>query len=267
MDANNCNVNYMRYDVSSFRFNENKFEVEIADNYFSDKELRLNIEDKHLSICGQLSFENIVTFPKNILRPGIMGPFSFVPFMECYHGIVNLHHEVRGHLKISGNKVDFGKGYGYIEKDWGRSFPEAWIWLQSNHFSSEDVSLMFSVAKIPWLRRHFLGFISFVKIKDQIYLFSTYSKANIITLYYHDNFLKIILEDIRFRLEIDAQHSKGGILKAPKNGLMDRYILETITAVVKIKLSSKKGEIIVTVQMWGREIRPLKKAVFLLLYF
>ncbi len=45
-------------------------------------------------------------------------------------------------------------------------------------------------------------------------------------------------------MEIIAKHSDGGILKTPKNGLMDHEILESITAVVQVKLSDKKGCII-----------------------
>ncbi|WP_243392439.1 MULTISPECIES: tocopherol cyclase family protein [unclassified Mesotoga] len=30
--------------------------------------------------------------------------------------------------------IDLTGGKGYIEKDWGRSLPDAWIWMQSNNF-------------------------------------------------------------------------------------------------------------------------------------
>lgn len=244
LDAHKGKVNYLRYEFSAFKFNENKFEIEIAGNYFSDKEIRLNIDNKDLRVRGHLLFKNIVSYPKTILRPGIMGPYAFVPFMECYHGIVNIHHSIFGQLDILGNKVDFDNGYGYIEKDWGRSFPEAWIWLQSNHFNTDDVSLMFSTAKIPWLGRYFTGFLSFIRIKEKMYLFATYTMAKIIRLNYLENRLKIVIEDRKLRLEIEAVHSGGGVLKAPKNGLMEREVLESITALVRVKLTNRKGNTI-----------------------
>lgn len=244
METRHCKVKYLRYDISSFKYDENRFELEIAGNYFSDKEIRLDIQTEAASLQGQLSFQNIVTYPRSLLRPGIMGPYSFVPFMECYHGIVNIHHEVCGQLAISGSPVDFTGGYGYIEKDWGRSFPEAWIWLQSNHFDTADVSLMFSTAKIPWLGRYFTGFISFLRIKDAMYTFATYTRAEIVQLSYSGNELKVMMRDRRFTLEIDAKHSTGGTLKAPKNGLMEREILESISAVVRVKLTDRKGRIV-----------------------
>ena len=244
MDAKSCKVNYQKYDLSAFVFNRNQFEIDIGDNYFSDKEIRLSIKDNKINIRGQLTFENRIPYPKTIGRPGVMGPFTFVPFMECYHGIVNIHHDIFGQLTINDNVIDFSNGYGYIEKDWGRSFPEAWIWLQSNHFGQDDVSLMFSFAKIPWLGRYFMGLISFIRIKEKIYHFATYTRTKVQKLIYMNNILSIMLEDHRYRLEIIAQHSNTGILKAPKNGLMQREILESITAVVNVRLSDKQNKTI-----------------------
>lgn len=244
LDAFGCNVNYIKYELSSFKFSEKRFEAEIEDNYFSNSEIRLNVKKEIFRMNGRLLFKNIVPYPKTLLRPGIMGPYSYVPFMECYHGIVSIHHDIAGQVNVSGNMVDFTEGYGYIEKDWGRSFPEAWIWLQSNHFSSRDVSLMFSIAKIPWLGRYFTGFISFLRIDGRIYLFSTYTKAKIVRLSYRGNCLNILLEDRNFKMEIIAEHSDGGILKAPKNGLMNREVLESINAEVKVGLSDKADRII-----------------------
>jgi tocopherol cyclase len=244
LDAFGCNVNYIKYDISSFKFSEKRFEAEIEDNYFSNSEIHLNVKNESFSMNGRLLFKNTVPYPKTLLRPGIMGPYSYVPFMECYHGIVSIHHDIIGQMSISGGMVDFSDGYGYIEKDWGMSFPEAWIWLQSNHFSTNDVSLMFSTAKIPWLGRYFTGLISFLRIGSKIYLFSTYTKAKIVMLEYRGNCLKVLLEDRNFKMEITAEHSDGGILKAPKNGLMKRDVLESINATVKVILSEKAGGIL-----------------------
>ncbi|MEZ4893124.1 MAG: tocopherol cyclase family protein [Saprospiraceae bacterium] len=39
-------------------------------------------------------------------------------------------------LTINGEELDFTGGKGYMEKDWGRSFPSAYFWMQTNHFRS-----------------------------------------------------------------------------------------------------------------------------------
>ena len=45
-------------------------------------------------------------------------------------------------------------------------------------------------------------------------------------------------------LQFEAYMSGGGVLRAPVNGLMDRDIIESITAVVKVKLTSKAGRVL-----------------------
>lgn len=54
----------------------------------------------------------------------------------------------------------------------------------------------------------------------------------------------ILFAFFEYKVEIIAKHSDGGILKAPKNGLMDHEIFESITAVIQIKLSDKRGRVV-----------------------
>lgn len=244
LDADECRVSYVRFDIADFSYNKDRFEVRIGGNYFSGSEMRLDIKDKQLTMKGRLAFSNIIAFPKTLLRPGIMGPYTFIPFMECRHGVINIHHEITGELEISGEYFNFNGGYGYIEKDWGASFPETWVWLQSNHFGADDVTLMFSAAKIPWLGSSFPGFISFIRLGDRFNLFATYTGAKIQKLSYDDKHLEIALSDKSREMRIDAVHTAGGILKAPKNGMMKGEISESITAEAGVTLSDSSGSVI-----------------------
>lgn len=244
LDAENCRTFYVRYDISEFKYNADRFEVMVGNNYFSGSEMRLDMRNDQLEMKGSLTFRNIVPFPKSVLMPGIMGPFSYIPFMECHHGIVNIHHEITGRLSMSGRNIDFSDGCGYIEKDWGSSFPEAWIWLQSNHFGMDDVTLMFSAAKIPWLGRSFMGLISFIRIKRDIIFFATYNRAKVASLRYYKNNLEILLQGKNHKMYIQARHSGAGVLKAPKKGLMKDEISESITAEVSVMLSDNDGNVL-----------------------
>lgn len=50
--------------------------------------------------------------------------------------------------------------------------------------------------------------------------------AKIVELEHHNQQLEIVLGDKHYKLEISTKHSDGGILKVPKNGLMDHEIFE-----------------------------------------
>ena len=98
--------------------------------------------------------------------------------MECYHGVLSFDHTIQGELTIDGQAVDFSRGRGYIEKDWGKSFPSAWVWYQSNHFPQTGVCLTASIAVIPWLRSAFRGFIIGLWILGTLVRFASYTGAN-----------------------------------------------------------------------------------------
>jgi tocopherol cyclase len=244
MDVKHGKVHYFRFPLSEFHADEKTFEVHIGDNYFSRTKLRLNIENEKGSFTGHLQFDKIVPFPQTLTNPGIMGPFTFIPHMECYHGIVNIHEEIQGCLTFNQVKYCYDGGYGYIEKDWGTSFPEAWIWLQSNHFPEKNISLMFSYAKIPWLGKSFMGLISFLRIGEKLYRFGTYTRAKIDQLTTINGQLAITLSDKHHVLTIQVENGPGGKLRAPKNGLMAEEIRESISGIVHVSLKTKGGEIL-----------------------
>ncbi len=237
-------VSYFHFNISEFSFNENKFEIMIGENYFSKNRVRLNLMGKYICLQGDLSFCNIMEYPTSVIKPGIMGAFLYIPFMECYHEIISIKHEITGQLKICGNNVDFTNGIGYIEKNWGSSMPKSWVWYQSNHFQPDDVSLFLSVAKIPFLGSCFTGFLSIFRYKERIFTFTSYNGSWISRILSSENRVKITFRDCRFRLETIITYKKGGTLKAPIGGQMCRGITETLDAVVKIRFSDRAGNIL-----------------------
>lgn len=241
IDAVSGHTEYYRFAFEEFRADRNRFDVAIGANRFSDSGIEINLENETTRISGRLTFEHIEQYPKTFFNPGIMGPFSFMPGMECYHGIVNMSHTIVGSLRINDQLIDMTGGEGYIEKDWGRSFPQSWIWMQANHFEERGASFLFSVAHIPWLGRSFTGLISFLKTKAGFFRFATYNGSRIQHLSMRADTIEARLKNPSHTLELTATYAQGGILKAPKNGMMHREIEESITAQVKLRLLDRKG--------------------------
>lgn len=243
LDSDN-NTNYFEFDIGDFQYSDKKFEIMIGENYFSKSRIRLNLVDQDFSLRGDLYFCNIMEYPRTIFRPGVMGPFLLIPGMECYHDIVNIQHEITGHLKISGKTVDFTGGIGYIEKDWGRSMPQTWIWFQSNHFHPDDISLSLCVANIPCMLGSFIGFIAMFRYKDRIFMFTTYSGARISRIFQSNSRVRLTFKDCRFRLDVSITYSEGGSIRGPVNGQMSRSVIESINSVGKVRFSDRSGRIL-----------------------
>jgi tocopherol cyclase len=134
LDGRSAASNNFRFDFSDFSYSTEKFEIRIGNNFFSLNNIDININNGSKIIKANLSFHDLAFWPKILISPGAMGWYSFIPFMECYHAVLSMDHIIEGSANFGGKDIDFSQGRGYIEKDWGVSFPQGWIWLQSNHF-------------------------------------------------------------------------------------------------------------------------------------
>lgn len=235
---------YFRFPPEAFSFSKDGYEIRIADNYFSDNGFSLNLNDGKNKFSGSISISDKTSYKATLRRPGIMGWYRYMPFMECYHGLVSLDHRLDGEITFNGKKMDFSNGRGYIEKDWGTSMPSSWIWMQTNHFQEAGTSFMLSVARIPWIRRTFTGFLGFIHHNGKTITFATYTGAKISKLEYSQNTVDITLKTDKNVLEIFGKKNRNGILKAPVFGEMDRNIHEGIDAIVKIRVTSLEGKLI-----------------------
>ena len=162
--------------------------------------------------------------------------------MQCYHGILSMNHSIQGQLEINNQKIDFTGGRGYIEKDWGRSFPSGYIWMQSNHFSEPNISLKSSIAKIPWLGSSFVGFIAGVWLRDRLIEFTTYNFTRLRHSSVDEKKVEVVMENFRHKLEIIAYRSKSTSLVSPIQGMMDGRIEESMTSRIEVVLTDKKNK-------------------------
>ncbi len=231
LDGKQCKATYHNFGANDFKPSKKGFHLQLGNNSFSSNALELDLPE----LKGSLSLQNPHPWPKMLGAPGIMGWYSFVPFMECYHGVVSLHHLLSGELEVYGKTTDFTGGIGYIEKDWGTSFPRSWIWMQSNHFDlDEKICLMASVAHIPWLGSYFIGYIVGFLWNGKLHRFATYTgakmKAALTSKEVHLSF-----KDSRYRLEITGKQAPGAKLVSPITGEMTGKVNESMQGVLHIR--------------------------------
>ncbi len=239
IDGNSGKTSYFRFMLSDFIVNGKKLEVRLGRSLFTGEAITLDLDNDELRITGEIRNINLSPLPKKIFNPGIMGWYSFVPGMECNHGVVSTGHRIDGQVSVNGNVSGYDGGRGYIEKDWGISFPEAWMWLQCNNFGTDNVSVMISIAKIPWRGSFFIGFISFISINGQTEILATYNRAKVIKLSRLDsNNTEIIIKKDSLTLSAVITKQGAGTLKSPINGLMTSVIKESLNSEVFLELKN-----------------------------
>jgi tocopherol cyclase len=227
---------YHRFPLSEFHASENRLEIQIGPNLFSWNKMVLNLKTNGQTISGELNFSNLNPWPVSLTSPGTMGWYAFVPFMECYHGVLSFDHTLNGDLEIDGKQINFSSGRGYIEKDWGKSFPEAYVWIQSNHFKKEGLSLMVSVAKIPWLKGSFRGFLIGLLWDGKLIRFTTYNGSQLNFLKISEQTVELETQNKDYLLRISAIRKTGGKIYAPSKNQMQQRLSETLVSEVSFEL-------------------------------
>ena len=208
-------------------YSEKPLYVKIGDCIFSDKGIALDFQSDDLILKGTLYFNNLAP-----IRYDIMGPFKYVPFMQCSHRVYSMSHKVIGEISVNNQTFKFENGMGYIEGDCGRSFPKKYIWTQC---CSQNNSLMLSVADIPFLGFHFTGVIGIVLLGGKEYRIATYLGAKIKQIGVNS----VTVKQGRFEFTAKLLKKKAQPLAVPTNGNICRTIHESASCKAYYRFSHK----------------------------
>lgn len=230
---------YFRYTLDQFRYGHDTFYVQIADNYFSLDKITIKLKNTNIDLSGTLSLSELTPINRSLWTPNIMGFFGYFKFMECYHGVISMTHQLDGSLKLNQTIVHFDHGKGYIEKDWGRSFPRAYVWLQSNHFENQQTSFMFSYADIPFMGFYFKGLIANLYYQGKEYRFATYNGAKVIKERVEPKRVHYVIKRGFYVLELQASSQTEIALASPKDGAMINQIKEGLSGQITVTLYRK----------------------------
>lgn len=237
-------VAYHTFPVGDFWASDKDYQIRIGGSTFLPTGFVLALDTPAGKVHGEIRVHDVKPWPVTLFSPGVMGWYAWMPSMECYHGVLSFDHPLTGSLEIDGKKVDFTGGRGYMEKDWGASFPEGYVWMQTNHFDQANICLTASVAVIPWLGTTFPGFFVGLWLAGRLYRFATYTGAKIERLNITEDRIQWVVYDKKFRLEINALQADAGLLKGPTRLDMGRRVSETLNAIVEIRLLKRGGELV-----------------------
>ncbi len=191
---------------------------------FRESGLRLALHTGAVDAEGELRFDDLTP-----LRYDVMGPFRYVPFMECRHSVFSMRHRVNGCLRVAGTDYRFVNGDGYIEGDRGRSFPRKYAWTQCFF---DGGSLMLSAAEIPLGPVRFTGVIAAVLLGGREYRLATYLGARAMKCAGGE----LVLRQGDTTLTAALLDTNAAPLRAPENGAMTRLIRENAACRARYEL-------------------------------
>ena len=287
---------YYRFNTNEFSYASNsgkeEYYIQVGNNRFTHAGVSLNLQpqenddDADLVLKGYLSFTNPSPWPVSLMQLGAMGPVGYIPGLECTHGILSFDHILHGSLSMSSSAtrdssddgeqqqvvssstiLSFDGGRGYTEKDFGRSFPSLWVWIQSNSFrNNPGTSLFVSVARVPVFGMEFPGFTAAIWHDGTLIPFATWSGAKFEDIYISKEKVYIAMRSTRssrkhrrrrlnnnnnndyyYRVEItvDRRNVPEVLLYAPVNFTkMAPFVREALQAKAHLRLFNGNGDLL-----------------------
>ena len=236
------------YPEDEFYASEDRLFVQIGNNIFYEHGCRLNINtlanpvriygsgytEQGLCLKGSLEY--------GAFRPlayDIMGPFQYMPGMQCRHGVISMAHKISGSLTLNGRHLDFRRGVGYIETDRGHTFPEKYLWLQCEEMDTLPFSIMAAVATVPVGKLHFTGCICAISYRGSQYRLATYRNVRIHQC--DDRILWLSQGRYTLLIQLDEYNKMHALpLKAPISGCMSRPIKECLAGKARFRFWENK---------------------------
>lgn len=242
---------YLPFREKDFEASTHRLYIRLGQTVFSEKGCRIHLDLPDCPIRGHLHYGKFGT-PKR----SFMGPFEHLP-LPCFHEVLSLSHSLRGRLSVSGQIWDFTGGTGYLEKDWGTSFPDSYLWLQCGwketpaspvcsaapHAGgrSSRSSVMLTVASLDLNHHPVTACSSLILHEGRQYRLSTYQGGRLIRC----NPRRIALRQGPYLLQViltgtadspASPSSSSVLLHAPQEGRMTRTIREHPRCLMRCQL-------------------------------
>lgn len=202
-------------------------------NVFTDACIHIDIEEEDLMIKGDIYFDR-----EKGRKFNVMGPLAVFP-LPCKHGILSMEQRLSGTLEIDGKVYDFNGGKGYLETDFGKSFPRRYMWSQCNWFDSTDCQIAVAAATIPLGPIPIMGTFACINYEGQRYKLATYKGAEVEKI--GEKGFKITQGPYIF--EGRRQGGNAIELKSPEMGKMESATREYLVCNMEYRLRKRGVEI------------------------
>ncbi|HRE58805.1 MAG TPA: tocopherol cyclase family protein [Candidatus Kapabacteria bacterium] len=204
--------------------------VQMGENLLTTEIILINTND--INVHLKLINNKVTRTFKNS-----MGYHYFVPNLPCYHSVLNTAHQVSGEIQQKDVRYILNNEMGYLEKNWGTSFPKSYIWLHAVDPHDSKVSMLFSIAEIKWFGIKFIKHVGHFHFDDkQIDLRSLKNFAVSHQMPSKDTY-QILMRSKTIQIEISIVFGDNILFKGPQGGVLSSDIIHFPDTDVQIRFT------------------------------
>jgi tocopherol cyclase len=180
------------------------------------------------------------------LQQATAGLLSYLPIFEPGWQILMAHGLATGWIEWQGERYDFTNAPAYSEKNWGRSFPQKWFWVNCNSFD-ETVGLAVTAGggrrQVLWTTEE-VGMIG-IHYRDKFYEFVPWnSQVSWQIQPWGEWRIQATNGDVRVEL-IGTTESAGTLVSTPTERGLVLCCRDTLQGLLSIDLRTLEGKQII----------------------
>lgn len=217
---------FPKHDIS---FDTNRHIVRMGENHFTTDSIIISSDDIEMNLHLQNNHP-IPTFKNS------MGYSYFIPTLPCYHSVMNTAHLVSGSIRHSSKEYELDADLGYMEKNWGTSFPEKYFWLHAIDPFNPQISLLFSIADIQWLGKSFIKHVGHLRIEGEHIDLRALKDISISDMVIIENKRFVKIRSKELELDIWITYGNKVRFKGPYQGNMSRDIFHHTDALIGMSI-------------------------------
>lgn len=225
-------VIHIDFHRDEIALSKRKHEVKLGRNYFSSN--RIHIEYKLV----ELDLE-IIPQTKKALKQNSMGNFYLVPGLPCYHSVLQINSSVKGIVKINNELIHIARSSGYLEKNWGTSFPEKYFWMHAQDPINSTNQVLFSQAEMRWRNKTFIKHVGFIQLNGKSFDLRKIRRKHLVCNVYNSNQLELSIGPIDTTFNFDLSEANNTSFNSPCNGKMSNKIIHNIDVPVLLEINDK----------------------------
>jgi tocopherol cyclase len=206
--------------------------VQFGENVISNERIFLKTADVHINLSVSKS-------QGNTLARNTMGRYYFIPNLPCYHAVVDDAQKIYGEIHCKAASYQINGARGYLEKNWGTSFPKDYLWLHGFDPKHSTNQLLFSQAKIYWMGRTYTKHLGFLRYDETRINILRLRKSSIHVQKISDASQRIFISSPELTLEITVELACEIPLKAPVKGMLERSIMHHNNVSIHVRLFTK----------------------------
>ena len=166
-----------------------------------------------------------------------MGYTYFIPNLPCYHSVLNTAQNVSGEIQHNGVCYTLNNAMGYLEKNWGTTFPESYFWVHAVDPNNPRISLLFSRAKIVWLGKTYVKHVGYLCLDGQQIELRDLNNFKVSINNISPENRIIHIRSASVQLDLSLEYGREVEFNGPEDGALSRLIQHRTDAKIDVLLT------------------------------